>query len=169
MTLAVLFAAGPASAAEKTETFRYPVEVKGYQVRQEMTPADHPNVDGFITGMSVDIVDADGTPVPIQRLMLHHIVFSKLGDGNPQCSQFRGFDYTQKLAGLARPFYGAGEERNQPRLPGGYGLRMKANEPWLNAGMLINHKKPTDKAFMGWRVTYPADPATKPVHPYWLD
>src|SRR3954451_15174835 len=148
MTFAVLWAAGPASAAPTTETFRYSVEVKGYQVRQEMTPADHPNVDGFITGMSVDIVDADGTPVTIQRLMLHHIVFSKLGDGNPQCSQFRGFDYTQKLPGLARPFYGAGEERNQLRLPAGYGLPMKANETWLNTWMLMNHRKTTDKAFI---------------------
>src|SRR3954462_11901074 len=104
----MLCAAGPAAAEQKTETFRYPVEVKGYQVRQEMTGADHPKVDGFITGMSVDIVDADGTPVPIQRLMLHHIVFSTLGEQNPQCPQFTGFDATQKLPGLARPFYGAG-------------------------------------------------------------
>src|SRR4051812_6337031 len=169
MTVAVLCAAGPASAAEQTQTFRYPVEVKGYQVRQEMTPAQHPNVDGFVTAMSVDIVDANGTPVPIQRLMLHHIVFSKIGEPNPQCPRFTGFDATQKLPGLAQPFYGAGEERNVLRLPPGYGMPMKADDIWLNTWMLMNHRKTTDKAFIQWKVTYDTDPSLKVVHPYWLD
>jgi plastocyanin len=167
--VAVLWAAGPAAAEQKTETFRYPVEVKGYQVRQEMTQADHPNVDGSITAMSVDIVDANGAPVPIQRLMLHHIVFSKLGDPNPQCPQFTGFDSAQKLPGLARPFYGAGEERNVLQLPPGYGLPMKASDTWLNTWMLMNHRKTADHAFIQWKVTYDTDPSIKPVHPYWLD
>src|SRR4051794_35433095 len=158
MTLVVLTAAGPAAAAQKTETFRQPVEVKGYQVRQEMTPADHPKADGFITAMSVDIVDADGTPVPIQRLMLHHIVFSKLGGQNPQCPEFRGFDYDQKIGGIARPFYGAGEERNVLQLPPGYGLPMKKDDVWINTWMLMNHRKTTDKAFIQWKVTYDNDP-----------
>jgi plastocyanin len=169
MTVAVLCAAGPASAAEQTQTFRYPVEVKGYQVRQEMTPAQHPNVDGFITAMSVDIVDANGTPVPIQRLMLHHIVFSKIGEPNPQCPQFTGFDASQKIPGLARPFYGAGEERNQLRLPPGYGLPLKKGDTWLNTWMLMNHRKTADHAFIQWKVTYDTNPNLKPVHPYWLD
>src|SRR3954452_16804947 len=165
----MLWAAGPAAAEQKTETFRYPVEVKGYQVRQEMTPAEHPKVNGFITAMSVDIVDANGTPVPIQRLMLHHIVFAKLGEPNPQCPQFTGFDSAQKLPGLARPFYGAGEERNVLALPPGYGLPMKADDVWLNTWMLMNHRKTTDHAFIEWKVTYDTSPDLTPVHPYWLD
>ena len=102
IALAALWAAGPASAETKTETFRFPVEVKGYQVKQDMTfGVEHPKVDGCITGMSANVVDADGTPVPIQRLMLHHIVFAKLGAQNPACPQFTGFDASQKLPGLA--------------------------------------------------------------------
>jgi plastocyanin len=167
--LVMLWAAGPAAAAERTETFRQAVEVKGYQVRQEMTPAAHPNVDGFITAMSVDIVDADGTPVPIQRLMLHHIVFSTIGEQNPQCPQFTGFDSSQKLPGLARPFYGAGEERNVLKLPPHYGLPTKASDVWLNTWMLMNHRKTADHAFIQWKVTYDTDPSITPVHPYWLD
>jgi plastocyanin len=168
-TVGMLCAAGPAMAAKKTETFRYPVSVKGYQVKQEMTPAEHPQVDGFITAMSVDIVDEDGTPVPIDRLMLHHIVFAKLGEQNPQCPEITGFDADQKLPGLARPFYGAGEERNVLVLPDGYGLPHKANDVWLNIWMLMNHKKTTDKAFIEWKVTTDTDPSIKPVNPYWLD
>src|SRR4051794_2117015 len=165
----MLWAAGPAAAEQKTETFRYPVEVKGYQVRQEMTPAEHPKVNGFITAMSVDIVDANGTPVPIQRLMLYHIVFAKLGEPNPQCPQFTGFDSAQKLPGLARPFYGAGEERNVLALPPGYGLPMKSDDVWLNTWMLMNHRKTTDRAFIQWKVTYDTSSDLKPVDPYWLD
>ena len=80
-------------AEVRTESFRYPVQVDGYQVKQEFTyGVDHPKVDGFITAMSVDVVDADGTPVPINRLMLHHIVFSALGRQSATCSQFTAFD-----------------------------------------------------------------------------
>jgi plastocyanin len=145
------------------------VSVDGYQVKQDMTfGVDHPKVDGSITGMSVDVVDANGTPVPIQRLMLHHIVFSKLGVQNPACAQFTGFDANQKLPGLAETFYGAGEERNVLALPPGYGLKLGANDNWVMTWMLMNHRKTKDKAFIQYKVTYTTD-AAKEVHPYWLD
>ena len=57
--LALLATAAPAAAETKTETFRFPVQVKGYQVKQEMTyGVQHPQVDGFITGMSVNVSPA---------------------------------------------------------------------------------------------------------------
>jgi plastocyanin len=169
VALAALWVAGPAAAETKTDTFRFPVEVKGYQVKQDMTfGAEHPKVDGFITGMSANVVDANGTPVPIQRLMLHHIVFSKLGAQNPACAQFTGFDANTKLPGLAESIYGAGEERNVLALPPGYGLKLGANDTWLMTWMLMNHRKTKDKAFIEWKVTYTTDPL-KEVHPYWLD
>ena len=105
--------------------------------------------------MSADIVNEDGTPVPIDRLMLHHIVFSKLSqtERNPQCPEFPGFDSKQKLPGLARPIYGAGEERNVLALPPGYGLPTRASDPWVNTWMLMNHRKQRDRAFIEWKVT----------------
>jgi len=164
------FGAAPALAEVKTETFRYPVQVNGYEVKQEYTfNIDHPKVDGFITGMDVDVVDADGTPVPINRLMLHHIVFSALGRRSTVCSQFTSFDSKTKLPGLAEQFYGAGEERNKMALPPGYGYPLRANEPWLMTWMLMNHKKLPDHAFIQWTVTYDTSPDLTPVTPYWLD
>src|SRR4051812_32152896 len=169
VTAAFLLVAAPAAAETKTETFRFPVEVKGYQVKQDMTfGVEHPKVDGYITGMSANVVDADGTPVPINRLMLHHIVFAQVGEQNPICSTYTGFDAAQKLPGLATPFYGAGEERNVLALPPGYGLKLGANDPWLMTWMLMNHRKTEDKAFIQWKVTTTTDPV-KDVHPYWLD
>ena len=167
--LGLLVAAAPAAAETKTETFRFPVEVKGYQVKQDMTyGVAHPKVDGYITGMSADIVDADGRQVSIKRLMLHHIVFAQIGAQNPICSSFTGFDANQKLPGLATPFYGAGEERNVLALPPGYGLKLAKDEPWLMTWMLMNHRKVKDKAFIQWKVTYTTEPQ-QPVHLYWLD
>jgi plastocyanin len=166
---AVLVTAAPAMAETKTETFKFPVDVKGYQVKQDMTfGIPHPQVDGHITGMSVDVVDEDGTPVPISRLMLHHIVFLTLGAQNPACQNYTAFDANEKLPALATPIYGAGEERNVLALPPGYGLKLKADEPWLMTWMLMNHKKTEDKAFIEWKVTTTTDPV-KDVHPYWLD
>jgi plastocyanin len=167
--LGLLCTAAPAVAETKTETFRFPVEVKGYQVKQEMTyGVEHPHVDGHIVGMSTNIVNADGSPVPIQRLMLHHIVFSKLGEQNPLCSQYTGFDANQKLPGLATPLYGAGEERNVLAFPPGYGLKLGANDTWLMTWMLMNHRKVKDHAFIEWKVTYTTDPV-QDTHLYWLD
>ena len=166
---AFLFVAAPAMAETKTETFRFPVEVKGYQVKQDMTyGVEHPKVDGHIVGMSANVVNEDGTPVPIQRLMLHHIVFAKLFEKNQECAQFTGFDAAQKLPGLAVPFYGAGEERNVLALPPGYGLKTKSDDTWLMTWMLMNHRKTKDHAFIEWKVTTTTDPA-QDVHPYWLD
>lgn len=166
---AVLVVAAPAMAETKTDTYRFPVEVKGYQVKQDMTfNIDHPRVDGHITGMSVDVVDEDGTPVPISRLMLHHIVFLTVGQKNSACKDYTAFDANQKLPALAEPIYGAGEERNVLALPPGYGLKLGAQDPWLMTWMLMNHRKTKDKAFIEWKVTTTTDPV-KDVHPYWLD
>jgi plastocyanin len=166
---AFLVLAAPAMAETKTETFRFPVDVKGYQVKQDMTfGIEHPKVDGHITGMSVDVVDEDGTPVPISRLMLHHIVFLTLGAQNPACKNYTAFDANQKLPALATPIYGAGEERNVLALPPGYGLKLGASDQWLMTWMLMNHRKTEDKAFIQWKVTTTTDPV-KDVHPYWLD
>jgi plastocyanin len=162
--------AAPALADVKTETFRMPVEVDGYQVKQEFTfGVDHPKVDGYITGMSVDVVDADGTPVPINRLMLHHIVFSTVGRPSPTCAQFTAFDSRTRLPGLAEQFYAAGEERNKLALPPGYGYPLNSNDSWLMTWMLMNHKQAPDHAFIQWTVTYDTAPNLTPVKPYWLD
>jgi plastocyanin len=169
IALAALWAAGPASAEVKTETFRYPVDVKGYQVKQEITGAQHPKVDGHIVGMSANVVDADGTPVSIKRLMLHHIVFAKLGQAPTGCDHYTAFDANQTLPPAASPIYGAGEERNVLALPPGYGVKMGKDDPWLMVWMLMNHKKTEDKAFIEWKVTYDTSPDITTVHPYWLD
>lgn len=173
--LAVLVLAAPAQADTVTKTFRTgPITVDGYSVRQEFSPdVPNPGVEGAITAMDVDVVDADGTPVPIHRLMLHHIVFMNLGTTvgerrDATCSQFTMLDSTSKLPALAERFYAAGEERARMDLPAGYGYPIHHGEHWLLSWMLMNHRLSADKAYIQYRVTYTTDPVT-PVTPWWLD
>ncbi|MEA2403952.1 MAG: hypothetical protein QOE08_599, partial [Thermoleophilaceae bacterium] len=168
---ALVTGAAPAFATEHTETFRMPVEVKGYQVKQEYNfDIARPHVDAHITRMSTDVVDANGDSVPIKRLMLHHIVFSAYtGRTNAACPAFTSWDSKTTLPGVIEHLYGAGEEHNQLVLPPGYGVKMDKDKPWLMTWMLMNHRRTADHAFIQWKVTYDDSPAITDVHPYWLD
>ena len=94
------FSLAPAAAETKTETFTIgPITVGPYQVKQEIDfGVPKPAEDAYITAMDVDIVDQPGgARVPIDRLMLHHIVFANLGrtlgdrrDGT--CTSFTSLD-----------------------------------------------------------------------------
>src|SRR4051794_24879746 len=120
--------------------------------------------------MDVDVVDARGRKVPIQRLMLHHIVFSSLGTRDTTCSTFTGLDSVTTFPAVAQRFYAAGEERSRLRLPSGYGYRVAGADTWAMTWMLMNHRARTDRAYIRYRVTYDTDPAAvTPVQPVWLD
>jgi plastocyanin len=173
---AVPMLAAPASAELRTETFRYgPIAIGPYQVLQSdlKLAIPKPVTDGYITDMEVDVVDPDGSQVPINRLMLHHIVFANLGsqigekhDGT--CNAFTAFDNESKVPGLGERFYAAGEERAKLKLPPGYGYPMKGTDQWGLTMMLMNHRARTDSAFVQYKVTYDTEART-PVTPYWLD
>ena len=174
--VASLALAAPAAAEVKTETIRYgPISIGAYQVLQNdlKLGIPKPRADGFITNMEVDVVDPDGSQVPINRVMLHHIVFTNLGaqigekrDGT--CNAFTGFDYRTKVPAFGERFYAAGEERAKMQLPPGYGYPMKAADQWAMTLMLMNHRSKADSVFVEYEVTYDTAPQTA-VTPYWLD
>lgn len=172
---ALLGAVSPASAATHTAVFDYPVAMNPYQVTQQITLAERPNVNGFVTGMSVNVVDADGKAVPIRRLMLHHIVFASLGQQNRTCQSYIGYDSRPYPFTASEPFYGAGEERNVLALPKGYGYKIDqvgdgtGKAYWGMVWMLMNHRGVTDHAFIRYTVTWDDATDLTPVHPYWLD
>jgi plastocyanin len=173
---ASLALAAPAAAEIKTETIRYgPISIGAYQVLQNdlKIGIPKPRTDGFVTNMEVDVVDPDGSQVPINRVMLHHIVFTNLGsqvgekhDGT--CNTFTAFDYKTKIPAFGERFYAAGEERAKMKLPPGYGYPMKAADQWAMTLMLMNHRSKADDVFIEYKVTYDTAPQT-PVTPYWLD
>jgi hypothetical protein len=184
--LSCLAFAAPASAQEpsgactlsgtagtkQTYDCRYgPITVAPFQVltKEIQLGMPKPDVDGFVTNMETDVIEADGTPIPIRRLMLHHIVFANLGKPDGTCGQFTMWDSMTKIPAAAERFYGAGEERAKLALPDGYGYPIKKNDNWLVTYMFMNHRAKVDSAYIGYRVTVDTRPDVTPVEPYWLD
>lgn len=188
----VLFVPGGASAAlpnpcvagatvgtKTTYTCDIPTgTIGGYEVRQWVTSAPNPlkgtgTSTGFITHMETDVVDP-GTdqPVPIQRLMLHHIVFINAAHQDSTCAGngYLGFDSRPSLGNFSpQRFYAAGEERAKMSLPDGYGYKLNAGDPWAVLSMVMNHRSTADNALIHYTVTVDTNPNLTPVTPYWLD
>ena len=179
VAVAVLTLALPAAAGAKTitKTFTYgPITVAGYEVKQTEADFDAPDpkMDGFVTAMEVDVVDKRGKPVPIERLMLHHIVFHNFGPRlgakrDQTCARFTMLNSKTVIPAVSERFYGAGEERQKLVLPPGYGYKTSKSDNWSLTWMLMNHRAVTDSAYIQYKVTLSTDPATTPVTPYWAD
>lgn len=171
--LVLAAAATPALAASHTRSFDFPVQMDPFQVKQTTNLIQTPEADGFITGMSVNVVDKSGAPVPIRRLMLHHIVFAEVGRPDLTCQNKPFIGYDSRPTGFSRfaqPFYGAGEERNVLTLPKGYGYPIHAADHWAMVWMLMNHRPVSDNAYIRYTVTWEdASSGLTPVKPYWLD
>jgi len=156
--LLVLASAGPAAAASIKRSFTAgPFPVAGYSVKLGTTAGiPTPGVDASITAMSADVTDVKtGRQVPINRIMLHHIVFANLG--------------AKGTSGPPVPFYGDGEERAQMQLPPGYGYPITAGDRWAIVWMLMNHKAKPDQVFIHYTITYDVDPGLTPVVPLIFD
>jgi hypothetical protein len=154
-----------------------PVTVGPFQVlvKEAVFDIPKPDIDGHVTSMNVDVVDADGRRVPIRRLMLHHIVFLNLGKSigekrDPTCGAgFETWDTTSLFPNMAERFYGAGEERAKMELPEGYGYPISREDNWLMIFMFMNHRSVTDSAYIEYNVTVDTRQDLTPVEPYWLD
>ena len=78
--------------------------------------------------MDARLVDMRGRPVTIRDVMLHHVVFYKRV---APASQSVCAGKTQEA------FYGTGEEKEQLRLPEGYGYPVAKAERWKMNAMLM--------------------------------
>ena len=155
---AALGGPGLAQAAERTLTFTTgPISVPGYSVVQNPVSARSPAVDGYVVGMDAEVVDARGRVQGRDRVMLHHVVFAKLGVP----------DYT--CGGFTQRFFAEGEERMALSLPRGYGYPNRATDRWALLYMLMNHKPTTLKGYIRYRVRYVTGETLTPVKPVWLD
>ncbi len=160
-------------------TCTFPFSVEGFGVKQTLGFVDHPGTsisDATISHMEVDIVGdqdpATHDPVPIQRLMLHHVVFLNLDRTDQTCpSGYVGFDNRPDYFGGfgAERFYAAGEERLKLTLPQGYGYAGgNPGGAWPMVYMVMNHRKVVDDAYIQYSYTV-SDSPQKPVTPYWFD
>ena len=160
ITAAAVTLAAPAlaHAQERTLTFTTPaISVEGYGVAQQPMYAESPSVDGYVVGMNAEVVDAAGRVQGRDKVMLHHIVFAKVGVP----------DYT--CGGPGERFFAEGEERLALSLPHGYGYANKATDRWGLLYMLMNHKPQRLNGFIRYTVRYVTGEKLTPVKPVWLD
>jgi plastocyanin len=165
------------SAHAEQQTFRYgPIPIGPYSVNERDTAYDipKPSVDGFVTGMEAHLVDANGARVPVQRVMLHHLVFSNVGTRvgerrNPTCGRITLFDGVSQVPGLSEPFFGTAEEDTNGRLPDGYGYPVKGDDQWVMTWMLMNHQNRPDAVYIQYTVNYVTGQSLAPAYPVALD
>ena len=168
----------PATAgAEQVLTYRYgPITVGPYQVdlRELVYDVPKPQVDGYVTGGEINLVDANGAPVPIQRVMLHHVGVANLGSRvgerhDATCDRFTMLDGQTQNLGYAERFFAVGEERVVAELPEGYGYPVKGSDRWAASWMLMNHRNRAESVFLEYKLRYETERELTPAYPVWLD
>ena len=106
--------------------------------------------------------------MPITNVMLHHVVFAKIGAPDATCTQFT--DYDEPVAAPVERFYAEGEERTTLDLPAGYGYPNRGSDRWGLVYMLMNHKPATRTGLRPVHGPLRRRGETlTPVRPYWLD
>ena len=160
---------GNAWATEQTFVFQYgPVKLGPYDVVRGTRIAPSPQLDGYITGMKAQIVNAQGGVEPPNHVMLHHVVFAKIGVHDYTCSRFVDLD-GHSVPALAERFFGVGEEHHMLDLPASYGYPSLASQPWALTYMLMNHGKQPRTVYVRYEVRYVVDEPRTAVRPIWLD
>jgi hypothetical protein len=108
--------------------------------------------------MEAEVVDANGDVQGRDKVMLHHIVFAKVGARDYTCNNQ-----------AAERFFAEGEERLALSLPRGFGYPNKATDRWGLLYMLMNHKPHRLNGYIRYTVRYVTGEALTPVKPIWLD
>jgi hypothetical protein len=161
----------PGRAAASTETVALetsPITVTGFEVARGARLAPSPKVDGYVVGMSAEVVDMLGNPVPLQDVMLHHVVFAKVGAPDYTCAGIE--DYSGDASNLrAERFYAEGEERFALSLPEGYGYPNRGQDTWGLLYMLMNHHPQSLVVKIRYTVRYVTGEPLTAVKPVWLD
>jgi hypothetical protein len=156
----VLALAAPARAETRTLTLRYgPVHMGGYNVEFPKAPVRAPRVDGYVTHMTADLVDRRGRAITIRDVMLHHLVIHRSGPRPAlgPCTSRNG-----------EAIYGTGEEREDLRLPGGYGYRVHKADKWRITAMLMSHSERSIDAYVRYKVTVVTGRSMTSVQPFWI-
>lgn len=166
---AALALPGRAGASAETVVLETsPITVAGFEVARGARVAPSPKVDGYVVGMSAELVDMLGNPVPQEDVMLHHVVFAKVGVPDYTCAGIE--DFSGEASNLrAERFYAEGEERFALSLPEGYGYPNRGQETWGLLYMLMNHHPQSLVVKIRYTVRYVTGEPLTAVKPVWLD
>jgi plastocyanin len=153
-------ASAPAAdaAVERVVVRQGPLTVAPYEVRYTSArtrAVRSPRLDGYLVRMHARVVDRAGRPMPVQRVMLHHVVYKTRAHRDPVC-------------GGTESFYGTGEENQALRLPPGYGYSIRRSDRWLTGWMLMNHQARTQRAYIEYTAWVETSQRLRGVRPYWV-
>jgi hypothetical protein len=169
LALAGLGAPGLARAGDQTVVLKAgPFRIKPYVASQGILAVPTPGLDGFLTGMKVDIVDSAGRVLDYRDVMLHHVVFANALRRDTLCSTYSGFN-GQQINYAPERFFGVGEEGFALSLPEGYGYPVSSSDIWGMVYMLMNHQAQTKTVYVRYTVTVATGRLLTPVTPLWLD
>jgi plastocyanin len=167
--LAALAFPGGALAGVKTLVFNSaPIRIGPYAVAQGAQLVPSPREDGYVVGMKADVFDVLGNPVPHTEVMLHHVVFAKLGTPDSTCRSMTDFDGASSGL-IAERFYAEGEEHAQLSLPDPYGYPNRASDSWGLVYMLMNHHTRNWVVQVQYTIEYATGEPRTAVEPLWLD
>jgi plastocyanin len=153
-----LTAAVPAGAATRHLTLRSgPYTVQGFQTVWPTAAVHNAGVDGYVTRMDAELVDAKGRHVRISKVMLHHVVFIDSGRRYNACKGRKG-----------TPFFGTGEENERLVLPPGYGYRTHRGDSWRMVAMFMSHQLEAKTVYLRYHVTVVTGRPMTDVLPMWL-
>jgi plastocyanin len=156
--VAAVAAPTPARGAVELVTVRQgPIALQPYEVvfaSRRTRRVRSPGLDGWLVRMHARLVDGRGRPLPVQDVMLHHIVYKNRERRDPVCSG-------------TQSFYGTGEENQALVLPEGYGYRVRPRDRWTTGWMLMNHRNVPRRAYIEYRAWLETSRRLRPVVPYW--
>jgi plastocyanin len=137
-----------------------PIRTGDYVTHWVDRRAPHPQVDGFVTRVHAQLVDAaTGRPISMATAMLHHFYLTRLRRGR------QGAGCTGRPSAV---FYSTGEEDETLRLPAGYGYRLRPHDRWRLTAMIMSHAEAPAKVKIQYTVTVSRDRSLIPVDPFWL-
>jgi hypothetical protein len=156
-------------ATEQTFVFQTgPLKLSPYGVFRDTRGIPSPQLDGYVVGMKAEVVDANGRAEPPTHVMLHHVVFAKVGVHDYTCRNFVGLD-GRTIPAIAERFFAESEEHQELALPAGYGYPNRASDPWGLTVMLMNHGRQSRTVYVRYHVRYVTDEPRTSVRPVWLD
>ena len=165
---ALAFPAGACGGVKMLVFTSAPIKIGAFAVERGAQLAPSPKEDGYVVGMRAEIFDLLGNPVPDTDVMLHHVVFAKLGSPDTTCSSFTDFDgRTSSLT--AERFYAEGEEHAELTLPEPFGYPNRGSDLWGLIYMLMNHHARDSVVQVRYTVSYAVGEPRTAVRPLWLD
>ncbi len=137
-----------------------PLDITSGQNRiayRPITGSEKPAVNGWITRIKPDLVNADGSIPKSSRVMFHHGVW--INSSAPPSE---------------RLFFATGEEKTIAKLPEGYGLRYRASDNWILNHMVHNLVPDPMTLYVTYTIDFipdgsPLAEGIIPTKPIWMD